>query len=236
MKNLYKKKISEHIDSFRAAVYPDRCHFCGRVVSHKVNVCEACKKQVKVISGARCLSCGNMKKDCKCKGRANFYNGIVAPFRYEGVVRKGISLWKFRSAERNVNFFANTVVFAMKDVYADMKFDVITFIPQTEKEREEREYNQGEQLASAIGEKINTPVIPLLVKICETKRQHKLPLISRSGNVFGVFECCNKNKIVGKNILLVDDIKTSGSTLNECAKMLRIHGAASVYCAVIAVV
>lgn len=235
MKNLHKN-IYEQLDSIRATVYPDRCHFCGKVVEHKVTVCDSCKKQVKIIRGARCLSCGNMKKDCKCKGRSNFYNGIAAPFRYEGVVRSGISLWKFRGAERNVNFFANMVAAAIKDTYGDLKFDVITFIPQTKKESEEREYNQGEQLALAVGEKINTPVLPLLVKIYETKRQHNLPLISRSGNVFGVFECCNKAQTEGKNILLVDDIKTSGSTLNECAKMLRIYGASSVYCAVIAVV
>lgn len=230
------KDLPEPFNSSRAAIFPDRCKLCNHVVAHGITVCDSCKKEAKIIRGKRCLSCGKPKKDCKCKGKSNFYNGIVAPFKYEGVVRNGIFLWKFREAERNVNFWADMIVSAMKEVYNDMHFDVITFIPQTAKEYEERSYNQGEQLAFAVGERIHTPVMPLLIKLYETERQHNLNLISRSGNIFGVFDCCNKEMTEEKNILLIDDIKTSGKTINECAKMLHIYGAKSVYCAVIAVV
>lgn len=230
------KKLPKPIDKIRAMIYPDRCHLCGNVVEYGIKVCNSCRKEAKVIRGARCLSCGDTKKNCKCKGKSNFYDGIAAAFRYEGVVRNGISLWKFKEAERHVDFFAEMVVAAIKESFDDMKFDAITFIPQTQKESEDRTYNQVEQLAAAIGERINTPVLPLLVKLYETQRQRNLQFIERSGNVFGVFECCNKTMIEGKKILLVDDIRTSGKTINECAKMLHIYGAESVYCAVIAVV
>ena len=236
MSKIVLKDLPGPIDRLRALLFPDRCRLCGKVVKYGVKVCPSCRKEAKVICGERCLSCGNSKKDCKCKKKSTFYNGIAATFRYEGVVRTGIGLWKFKGSERHVHFFAEMVVAAIKESFGDMNFDVITFVPQTQQESEDRTYNQGEQLATAVGEKMNIPVMPLLIKLYETKRQHDLYNYEKSGNVFGIFECCNKSMIKGKNILLIDDIKTSGHTINECAKMLHIYDAASVYCAVIAVV
>lgn len=229
------KDLPGPIDRLRAMLYPDRCRLCGKVVEYGIKVCDSCRKEANVIRGERCLSCGDAKKNCKCKGKSNYYNGIAAAFRYEGVVRKGIALWKFNEAERHVHFFAEMVIGAIKETFGDMKFDVITFVPQTEKESEDRTYNQGELLATAVGEKMNIPVMPLLVKIYETERQRELEYFEKSGNVFGVFECCNKKMTEGKNILLIDDVKTSGHTINECAKMLHLYDAERVYCAVIAV-
>ncbi len=228
------KNLPGPIDKLRAMLLPDRCRLCGKVVKYGVKVCDSCRKEAKVIRGERCLACGDSKKNCNCKGKSNYYNGITAPFRYEGVVRNGIALWKFKEAERHVYFFADMVVAAIKESFGDVHFDVVTFVPQTEKESADRTYNQGEQLATAVGEKMNIPVMPLLVKIYETERQRDMEFFEKSGNVFGVFECCNKKMTNGKKILLVDDIKTSGHTINECAKMLHIYDAQSVYCAVIA--
>ena len=119
--------------------------------------------------------------------------------------------------------------------FNDVDFDVITFIPQTEKEKENRGYNQCEMLASAVAQTMNLPCKPLLRKLYETDRQHNLLKVERSGNIFGVFDVCDKASVEDKNILIIDDIKTSGATLNECAKMLVLNNAKSVYCAVIAV-
>ena len=124
---------------------------------------------------------------------------------------------------------------SVNENFCNEKFDVITFIPQTEKEMQHREYNQGQLLAEKTGEILGIPVMPLLIKLYETDRQHNLPHIERSGNIFGVFDVCNTQMTENKRILLIDDIKTSGRTLNECAKMLQLHNAESVHCAVIAI-
>ena len=123
---------------------------------------------------------------------------------------------------------------SVKEKFQDVTFDYITFIPQTANEMQERGYNQTEILADELGRKLNIPVATLLVKLYETKRQHNVPLLMKSGNVTGVFDCVQLEKIKGKTILLIDDIKTSGKTMNECAKMLNLYDAANVYCAVIA--
>lgn len=216
--------------------YPDRCCFCGKPIIFSSMLCKSCRKTAKVIRGPSCPSCGRLKKDCKCGKKANFYTAIAAPFMYTGVVRRGISLWKFREFHKSVLFFAEMMAASIKKSFGDVQFDVVTFIPQTRAEAENRTYNQSQRLAEEVGRLLNVPVKPLLIKLYETERQHSLHLIERSGNVFGVFDVCNKKMTTNKKILLIDDIKTSGRTINECAKMLRLHGAESVYCAVIAVV
>ena len=79
------------------------------------------------------------------------------------------------------------------------------------------------------------PCYTLLEKLYETESQHTLSARARTGNVFGVFEACNLENVQGKTVLLVDDIKTTGATLSECAKMLKLGGAEAVYTVTFAV-
>ena len=219
---------------FRSVVFPDRCCFCGRTVPHTTELCRRCSRDEKLIEQPVCASCGRSKKDCECNGRANFYQGITAPYNYTGNVKRGITRWKYYSAFHSVSFFAKRVKECVGRDFDVQKIDVITFVPQTQDESAHRQFNQGQALAEETGRQMNIPVEPLLVKVCETSRQHRLPFALKSGNVFGAFDCSNAD-IEGRTILLIDDIKTSASTLNECTKMLHLAGAAAVYCAVIAI-
>lgn len=225
-----------HFKGFvRALFFPDRCCFCGKAVSFRTYLCDDCFRNEKFIEYPRCSACGKSKNDCKCKGHANFYQGITAPYTYAGRVKNGVILWKYKGAVRSVEFFAKRVAQTVKKDFDAEKIDVITFIPQTSAEIDERKFNQGEALAEEVGKRLNLPVEPLLVKIFETNRQHNMPAYMKSGNVFGVFDCPDRSAVEGKTILLVDDIKTSGKTINECAKMLHLYGAAAVYCAVLSI-
>lgn len=229
------KEKNFHNNRIRAVFLPDRCCFCGKPVPFRKEMCRKCQVDAVRIEPPICINCGLPEKDCDCRKNSKFYQGITAPYVYSGVVRQGIALWKFRNFYRNVDFFAKMIADAVNINFSNEKFDVITFIPQTDKEMENREYNQGQLLAEKTGEILGIPAVPLLVKLYETERQHNLQHIERSGNVFGVFDICNIKMTENKKILLIDDIKTSGRTLNECAKMLHLHNAESVHCAVIAI-
>ena len=229
-------KRKDFSDNFiRAMFLPDRCSLCGRPVVFRTKICKNCIKTAKFIKDKICPACGLPEKSCKCGKKANFYTSITAPFIYTGVVRQGISLWKFKKFYRNVDYFAEMIADSVTRNLDGENFDVITFIPQTKQESKKRTYNQGQILAEKTGEILNIPVMPLLTKLYETQRQHNLPHIARSGNIFGVFDVCNIPMTEGKKILLIDDIKTSGKTINECAKMLQLYNAESVHCAVIAI-
>lgn len=232
---MLKDDILQELDKFRAVIYPDRCWFCNEVITYKTDLCPSCKVNVKKISGSRCLSCGMSKSVCRCKGKSHFYDAVTAPYMYSELVRRGILRWKYNDNVHAVKFFARETAKSIITDFFSIRFDTITYIPQTRKEEAEKGQNQSEILAKEISKYLKIPCEKLLEKIFETTRQHDLPMHMRSGNVFGAFGCPDKSKVAGKTILLVDDVKTSGYTLDECAKVLQLNDASAVYCAVIAV-
>lgn len=106
-------------------------------------------------------------------------------------------------------------------------------LPAREKERG---YNQSALLARELSALLGVPAdCHALCKSIDTPAQHALKGAERRGNVFGVFEVPAPESVEGKTILLCDDIKTTGATLDECAKTLKLAGAKEVYCVCIAV-
>lgn len=122
----------------------------------------------------------------------------------------------------------------IRDNFPDLPFDLICYIPQTKNEMHQRGYNQTELLAERLGELLEIKLSHALVKLYDTTKQQSLSSTARSGNIHGVFDIVEPDEIYQQNILLIDDIKTTGSTLNECAKMLRIYEANTVTAAVFA--
>ena len=124
-----------------------------------------------------------------------------------------------------------------KQIYGNNAFDFIACIPLTKKGKRERGYNQSELIAKEIAKQLCLPFYStILVKLFDNRPQHKLPAAERTGNVAGVFECTEPELAEGKKILLIDDIKTTGATLNECAKILLLNGAQEVACLCSAIV
>lgn len=114
-------------------------------------------------------------------------------------------------------------------------FDVVSFVPITKKREGWRGYNQAEILAKAIAEYFGKPLAPTLKKIKETKTQVGLPKKKREQNLKGVFKlAANKPGVEGKRVLLVDDVVTTGTTLNECARVLKSAGARSIWAITVA--
>jgi len=215
--------------------YPQRCAYCGKVISAGELMCDECRVNLPRISGEICARCGREKSECSCKKAEKFYSGIVAPFYFSGNVRKGIHAFKFRNCPDNAEAYGHEMSEVVKKKYADIKFDYITEVPVSPNSLKERGYNQCSLLAEQISK--NTGIefkSNVLVKIYETNKQHGLKLFMRKGNLSGVFDVKNPQEVENKTILLCDDISTSGETLNECAKMLWLYGAKEIYCVSVA--
>ncbi len=199
-------------------------------------MCFKCEKELPRITGAICYKCAREKNKCSCKGTQNYYDAIAAPFYYEGCVRHGVHIFKFRNGLRNYEAYSAEMSETVKERFSDVKFDYITEVPMTRKSRKKRGYNQCFYLAKGISENLgiehNSEVIS---KIYNTKIQHEIKYYLRKGNLTGVFDIPNPSDVRGKTILLCDDISTTGETLNECAKMLWLYGAEKVYCIALAV-
>lgn len=227
--------IKRLCDRAMCAVFPRRCLYCGVPISPEHTVCDDCRTNLPCISAPICLLCGHQKADCICKQRKSQFKAVCAPFYYENAIASAVHRYKFESKDFLALHFARDMAETVRREYAEILFDCITFVPFTKKQLRKREWNPGETLARALSEELDLPCFTLLEKLYETESQHTLSARERTGNVFGVFEACNLEKVQGKTILLVDDIKTTGATLSECAKMLKLGGAEAVYAVTFAV-
>lgn len=223
-------------EKFIGVFYPHRCPFCGRVISRSDDYCEKCAEEISFVGEPVCRMCGREKEFCVCKNRSRFFDGLTAPFYYEGVVRNGIHRMKFRGTLSGIDFFADKMTKAVSDSYRDTEFKAVMCVPSSKKSIAKRGYNQSSILASAIAEKTGIPYIENgLVKLYETGTQHNLSFLRRKGNLTGAFDISDGVNVNGGTILLVDDVATSGETLDECSKMLYLYGADKIYCVTLAV-
>ena len=108
-------------------------------------------------------------------------------------------------------------------------------MPSAKEDLKSRGYNQAELLAKDFSEITGITYEDVLVKAFRTETQHSLSSAERSGNLAGAIELKDDVDLMNKRVLLIDDIKTTGATLNECAKMLLIGGAAEVFCLTVAI-
>ena len=118
----------------------------------------------------------------------------------------------------------------VRAVFPDVSFDAVCFVPMSRKRRRSVELNHSELLARAAAKELGVKLCKnMLMSIKNTETQHKLDFPARVKNVTGAYRA--SERAAGKRILLVDDIMTTGATLNECAKQLMLAGAEYVYCA-----
>ncbi|MGN1328704.1 MAG: ComF family protein [Eubacterium sp.] len=220
---------------FLKLFFPNRCEFCGDVIEFDKTVCHDCEN-LPIIVPPTCENCGKSKDDCDCKNRKNEYKRIVAPYYYEDKVVKAVHRYKESEMRFLSERFSRDIANSVNTQYSDISFDAVTFVPMRKWDERKRGYNQSEILAEYVSDNINVPIMNLLVKTQRTKPQKSSTARERKVNVFGAFDVIDKEYVNGKTILLIDDVKTTGSTINECAKMLKIYGAKEVYCATLAVV
>lgn len=212
------------------SLFPQRCAYCGKVVSADEYECGDCKKILPRIEGKICSRCGRTKKECSCNGEKYFLSQ-AAPFCYEGVVRRGLHVFKFRNGRQNSEAYCHEMAETVRQRYADKKFDYVVPVPMTKKSVRRRGYNQVEILAEGLAELLGIEFRnDIIFKIYETEKQHGISYILRKGNLTGVFDVPEAEKVRDKSILLCDDISTSGETFNECAKMLWLADASEICC------
>ncbi len=217
-------------DALLNTFFPNVCISCGKIIDDKEYLCDYCYEKLPDIDYTKnCTRCGLPKKKCECKNRVFYFNGAVAPYYNDESAKSAMYKFKFSRATNNSNFFSRQMALTVKNVYRDIKFDGITFVPLTLRRYLKRGFNQSAVLAKQISKILDLPYLDNLLYRKKNKiAQHKINDIKeRFKNVQGLYGC--KQKVTG-NILLVDDIKTTGATLNECAKQLILSGADKVYC------
>lgn len=212
------------IDFIIDALYPKRCASCHEITDDGSALCTKCSNKLERVRVPICIVCGNTLKECECDTFIYHFDGVVAPFKNNGVAKDMVYSFKFDKDYSSVDYIVENMAKSVLNCYTHINFDFISFVPKKDKE-----FNQCEVLAKALSKTLNIPVREKsLIKIKDNQAQHKLSLIQRFGNVQDAYRA--DKKINGQTVLLLDDIKTTGATLNECAKELKFAGAEKVYC------
>ena len=213
------------------ALWPARCGACGKLIKADTYLCEGCSLKLSYILAPVCKCCGAGKGRCGCKKHRHEFERNIAPFYYEDSSERVLANLKFRNMTANAKFVAVEIAKVLKEEYIGENFDIIACVPLSAARLRERGYNQSELIAKELSKIMLTEFnASCIKKVQNNKSQHKLSGIHRAGNVFGVYEA-NADIVNEKTVLLIDDILTTGATVGECAKMLRLAGATKVFCA-----
>lgn len=161
-------------------------------------------------------------------------DGVVAALWYQGAVRTALRRYKFHQGTMYATWFAAQLVVAISPWLSEWKPDCITYVPLGPKRFWERGYNQSEMIARKIAKTFGLPCSPLLSKRLFISRQSSKNAEMRLQNAQNAFISRDCSKIMGKRILIIDDIITTGATVAACAAVLRAAGAECVFAAAIA--
>lgn len=229
MKNVFEK--------LQTALFPKRCGICGEVIEFDKEICENCA-DLPTIDPPFCNKCGCNRSECICRKRQKIreYKAVIAPFYYENQIKQGILNFKMHSMPFMAKSYGKILADTVKKYYTLINFDCVTFVPMRKSDEIKREYNQSKLLAKVVADECNIPFADLLFKKRKTKMQKRQSANERFVNMYDAFDIVDGADVVGKTILLVDDVKTTGATLSSVALTLKAYGAKAVYCITIAVV
>lgn len=218
-------------DLVGSILFPRRCMFCRSFLSRQeLHLCHACRQEAPEYPfGAR-------KPASDRKNPAHFLDSFTAVWYYEGDVRRSILRFKFyRGVHLSSKFGAFLAMRLLEQ--GPEQIDLLTWVPVNPLRRLRRGYDQCQLLAQAVGEELGLPSQRTLRKIRHTPPQSRLTSVSaRKANVLGAYRAVESIDLRGKTVLLVDDIFTTGATMNECARVLLTAGAKEVHGAAIAAV
>ena len=229
-------------DSVLNTLFPPLCRICGAGLhpkAHECYVCNECAKNFKSLLPPLCPTCGHplsiqtlapKLKTCDyCPPSNIYFDTARAQLEYEGVAAKIITLLKFHYKEDLASILVDFLDVTYQEHYQEKPFDLIVPVPLHWSRRWRREFNQSELLGRGLSERTG---IPMGEKTLRRKRrttpQARLKRNKRLANLVGAFTVNKGVDVAGKNILLVDDVYTTGSTVNECARVLKADDANNV--------
>ncbi len=215
-------------------IFPKWCVGCGSAGGF---LCSNCRKTLPRIASPVCPRCGRPQAEASLcsgciEGLVNL-DGIRSPFRFENTVRQAVHRLKYD----NLRALAKPLAELLHD-YVELcpvPGEVLVPVPLHRKRLRERGYNQSGLLARELGRMMGLPV----VDNCLTRERHNPPqartsnVEERRQNVLDLFSCRDR-RLSNKKVILIDDVATSGATLDSCASTLKQSGAASVWALVLA--
>ncbi len=213
-------------------LFPSRCPFCGEFIMWNELCCESCREALTAANDVICRKCGQDK--CRCNEKRSFDAVYGSYFFDDENVAGAVYRFKHEGESNLAELAAADTVRHMKAEEMPLP-DFIVPVPMSVKKRIARGHNQAELFGKILGKALKIPMRrDILFKIDTKDEQHKHTEAERKKRVKTLFYGGNAD-LSGKSVLLCDDVMTTGSTLNECAAILKNAGAELVIVSVCAV-
>jgi len=203
-------------------LFPPKCVFCGRVLSKADDgICDKCIESLPYA-------------DNHGKQNGDVFDFCVSALYYTGDVRRSILRYKFNSAQHYADIYGKILADCIREC-PDVKYDIISWVPLSIKRERKRGYDQAMLLAMATALELSDVAVETLKKPNDVGAQSELgDKTERCANISGAYVASDTEIVTGKRILLIDDVVTTCSTLDECARVLLSAGASGVVCATLA--
>jgi len=231
-------------------VYPPRCPICRSFLAQDTydglpasNVCLSCLAEFAALTPPFCTICSRPFDSgsgqchiCEaCLRKQPFFDSIGAPYIYDGSLKTAIHLFKYEGRIDLAGFLGPLLSSFARDWRPDENDSIVMPVPLHPRRLRERGFNQSKILAGYVASELDTKLDFLsLRRIKYTMPQTGLGKAERRKNVRGAFALKVPERVSGRTVILVDDVATTGNTLNECAKILLKAEAKQVLCLVLA--
>jgi ComF family protein len=225
-------------------LYPRRCAGCGVASGeHGMHVCWECLADAVYVKDPFCSVCGdpvdgvvNHAFACSwCRRTHPSFAQARSAIRFRGAMKDVMHAFKYQNACYLATDLGGMLAGCVMGHFAAVGFDGIAYVPLHRRKGRERSYNQSRLLASDVGRRLGLPVLHRsLTRVRMTRTQTRLNAEERKRNVRGAFQPGMPEWTDGRRILLVDDVMTTGATVNECARVLMDTGARSVHVVTVA--
>jgi ComF family protein len=243
--------LSSSFASIFNTVFPSDCRLCGEPLTNvsRLPVCADCTASIKPIEGSVCEVCGERVPDtshavgetkCMLCRRARLpFAKAMAYGSYSGALRGMVHLLKYESMLPAAESFATLLAPVIQSLAELCDAEALLVpVPLYKSKQRQREFNQSELIARAVLRRMPSAKLKLadsvLVRQRDTRSQTGLTRHQRRENMRGAFAVRDASLVAGRDIILIDDVLTTGTTAAECARVLRRAGAKKVYVATVA--
>ncbi len=231
------KILQRAADALLSLLYPPHCALCGSDTSAGRHLCEPCLAKAARIEAPFCRQCsqpfdGAIESEftcSNCEGRRFHFDCAVSRYRSTGIVRELVHRFKYDRClylrQPLSEWLAETLDDARITTHS---FDYLVPVPLHSARMRDREFNQAEVLARLVADRHGERVLHALRRVRYTTTQTRLDRAERMRNLRNAFRVRHSRTVSGSHLILVDDVFTTGSTVDECARVLKESGAASV--------
>ena len=232
---ILKRILSKITDLF----FPRRCTICDRVIASQEGICDTCRKKAHPLNGDTCMKCGkkirgNNAYCYDCMRREHSFERNFSVFEYP-VIRESLYRFKYRGRAEYAAYYARKAYELHGKRIMELHADAIVPVPLHKSRLRMRGYNQAKELAKELSSFIGVEVCDDLIKrVKSTKALKTLDVCERQNNLKKAF-LIMQNDVKLKTIIVVDDIYTTGATLDAVTEVCKAAGIEHVYSLTVAV-